>query len=265
MHALALAGCYVISLRPAGQHDALRRAAAVHGARLLALSPVRLVVRDDDDTRRALHDALACARVVFTSPSAVDAARAMQALHARRGQQWLAVGAGTAQALRRAGIADVVAPQRMDSDGLLALPALQDLAGVAVGLLTAPGGRGLLEPELQRRGARVRRADVYARVPIALSPRALAALRALHAPAWLALSSGDALEQVLAQVPAAAGMALRRARVAAASARLAELAHAHGFANVVVAASARPRDLITAMAVDASASMRGTVAAGPIA
>src|SRR3546814_11351261 len=37
----ALAGCYVISLRPVGGHAAIRRAAATPGARVLALSPWR--------------------------------------------------------------------------------------------------------------------------------------------------------------------------------------------------------------------------------
>ena len=263
-HALALAGCYVISLRPAAQHAALRRAAALHGARTLAFSPWRLALRDDDASRRALRAALSCSRVLFTSPNAVHAARRLQPLHARRGQQWLAVGEGTARALLRAGIRDVLAPERMDSDGLLALPPLQALDGTDVGLVTAPGGRGLLNPELRRRGARVHRADVYARVPIALSARALAALRALRSPAWLALSSGEALEQVIAQLPADAQTALRRTRVVAASARLADLARAHGFEAIVVAASARPRDLVAARVADASASMRGIAAAGPI-
>ncbi|MEG3193171.1 uroporphyrinogen-III synthase, partial [Lysobacter sp. D1-1-M9] len=46
---------YVISLRPRGQHDGLRRAAARHGAGLIALSPWRLQARDDDATRAMLR------------------------------------------------------------------------------------------------------------------------------------------------------------------------------------------------------------------
>src|SRR3546814_19390365 len=43
----ALAGCYVISLRPVGGHAAIRRAAATLGATVLALSPWQLALRDD--------------------------------------------------------------------------------------------------------------------------------------------------------------------------------------------------------------------------
>src|SRR3546814_12885773 len=46
-----------------------------------------------------------------------------------------------------------LAPQRMDSEGLLALEPLQQVSGLTIGLVTAPGGRGELQPALQRRGA----------------------------------------------------------------------------------------------------------------
>jgi uroporphyrinogen-III synthase len=121
----ALSGCYVISLRPVGGHAALRRAATAQGARLLALSPWRLAYRDDAATRDALHAALSATRVVFTSPAAVRAAEALQPLQLRDGQVYYAVGGGTARTLRRAGIAQVEAPARMDSEGLLALPGLR--------------------------------------------------------------------------------------------------------------------------------------------
>jgi uroporphyrinogen-III synthase len=249
----ALRGCYVLSLRPVAQHAPLRRAAAMHGARVLALSPWRLQALDDSASRESLRAALACSRIVFTSPAAVRSATQLQPLRARDGQQWFAVGAGTAAALRRAGIAGGIVPTRMDSDGLLALPGLQDVHGRDVGLVTAAGGREVIEPTLRQRGARVLRANVYARIATRPSPRAINDLRALHAPAWLMLSSGAALEQLLATLPADAITALRSAHVAAASARLAQLARSHGFRHIVTAASAMPRDLVDAAAQAACA------------
>lgn len=234
---------YVISLRPQGGHAALRRAARRHGAGLLALSPWRIQARDDPATRQVLRDALACPRVLFTSPAAVAAAQALQPLHAMPGQRWLAVGAGTAAALRRAGV-PASAPHRMDSEGLLAMPALQDVAGTEIGFVTAPDGRNLLLPTLQARGARVQRAEVYRREPVPLSPRALAALAALDRPACLLLSSAGALEQVLAQLPPAAATRFRDAGVVAASARLVDAARAAGFRTVVQAEGPRPAQLM---------------------
>lgn len=242
-----LAGCTVLSLRPVGGHAALRRAAAAEGARLLALSPWRLAMRGDPATRKSLQRSLAAPVVVFTSPAAVAGAAGLLPLRVPPGARWLAVGSGTLQALRRGG-AEAVAPDRMDTEGLLALPQLQTVAGQDVGLVTAPGGRGELAPELTRRGARVLRADVYERIPVPASARAIAALLELRGCAWLALSSGEALALVLAALPADARAALLRADVVAASERLAAIARGHGFRRAVVAASARPHDLVAAAA-----------------
>ena len=65
---------YVISLRPAGEHATLERAAAAHGLGLIALSPWRIVHRDDPAARTALAAALDAPVTVFTSPPAVAAA-----------------------------------------------------------------------------------------------------------------------------------------------------------------------------------------------
>jgi len=255
-----LAGCYVISLRPTGQHAAMRRAADRYGARVLALSPWRLRMHGDAVARAQLAAALECDCVLFTSPSAVRAAVALQPLRARDGQEWFAVGTATARALRRAGVAHVVAPSRMDSEGVLSLAALADPMR-RVGLVSAPGGRDLVETELGARGTPVVRADVYAREPIALSRHAVAKLAALDAPRWLALTSGAALECVLPPLPVAARARLLQSRVVASSDRLAALARAHGFADVTLGAGPRPRDLLASAAADASASMPG----GPFA
>ena len=240
-------GWYVISLRPQGEHAALRRAAAAHGARVIALSPWKLRLHTDDAARAALRVALDAPRVLFTSPAAVRAAAALLEFQPRPDQSWIAVGSGTARALRRAGVECVQSPARMDSEGLLQLPALQQLTGIDVGLVTAPEGRGLLAASLRERGARLLRADVYAREPIALSPSAMRKLRALRAPAFLALSSEGALRHVLAQAPVDLLAWLRAAPVAAASERLQRIAREAGFAEVELAEGPRPHQLLAAM------------------
>lgn len=246
---MPLAGCYVISLRPVGAHASLRRAAAAQGARVLALSPWRIETQSDATALRALRDALAADIVIATSPAAVRAGSTLSSLRRRRGQTWCAVGAGTAAALRRAGVDDVVAPSRMDSEGFLELDELHGVRGRDIGLLTAPGGRDVIAPTLRKRGAKLLRADVYRRVEITLSSGALARLRALRTKPWLALGSGEALQLALARLPPELAGKLRTADVAAASERLARVARHAGFrGRVVVAASARPRDLVGAVA-----------------
>lgn len=241
-------GWYVISLRPQGGHAALRRAAVTQGGGLIALSPWRIELRGDAKTAEDLRAALLATRVIFTSPQAVDAALALQTLVPTQGQYWIAVGSGTAAALRTAGIQSVTSPSRMDSEGLLALPVLGTVDGLRVGLVTAPGGRDFLLPALLQRGADVRRADVYARVPVSLSGAALRRIRALDAPAALALSSGGALRQLCADAPADVLDRLRRWPVVAASARLQQCAQEAGFTDVQVADGPLPEQMIAVMA-----------------
>lgn len=241
-------GWYVISLRPQGGHAPLRRAAAAQGGRLIALSPWRVTWRSDEQTHHTLTRALTAPRVLFTSPNAVRAAAALSPLVRRPGQTWIAVGSGTVAALRKAGIDEVDFPLRMDSEGLLALPALKDLQGTRIGLVTAPEGREILSSALRERDADVLRADVYAREPVALSIQALRKLRALDAPAALALSSGGALKQLLDSAPADLLQQLRKQPVVAASARLQQLARDTGFAEVDLAEGPLPTQLIAAMA-----------------
>lgn len=237
---------YVISLRPQGTHAALRLAAARHGAGLIALSPWKLVARDDADARDQLRDALQADVVLFTSPAAVRFAAAMQPLAMRAHQAWIATGSGTRQALGRHGIQAAIAPARMDSEGLLALPALSDLARRSVGLVTAPDGRGVLAPTLQARGARLRLAEIYLRQPLPVSATGLQRLRELEAPAWVALTSAGALRQVLQQLAADAQRTLLIHPAVAASARLVEAATDAGFARAVQAEGPRPAQLLSA-------------------
>lgn len=237
---------YVISLRPQGQHAGVRRAARRHGATLLALSPWRLQALDDPDAHSRLQRALHAEYVLFTSPAAVRFAHRLQSLKAAAGQTWLAVGSGTALALRRAGVTNVRAPVRMDSEGLLALRELQEVRGREIGLVTAPEGRDLLATTLTQRGAHLLRADVYRREPIALPVPALETLRAMSAPACLLLSSGGALAHVLERIPADLAPRLRETTVIAASARLMQQAQDTGFPNAVLAAGPRPAQMLSA-------------------
>jgi uroporphyrinogen-III synthase len=212
----------------------------------VALSTMRIVVRDDAMTRRKLREALAAPRVVFTSPNAVRAAASMAALRRKRSQTIFAIGAGTAAALRRAGIDDVHVPAHADSDALLAMDALQDIAGTHVGLVTAPGGRDRIEPGLRARRAQILRADVYAREPQPPTPRAFAALRAARGRWAIALSSGEALQTLVEHAPPDLKQKLLTARILAGSERLADQARALGFRDLRLAAGARPADLLAA-------------------
>lgn len=246
----------MVVLRPAATRGPLLHALRRAGATPVPLPALRLAPAAEPAVASAqLAAALAADRVVFTSPAAVRHARRLPDWRALPGERVIAVGRGTATALARAGVAGALVPGRSDSEGVLALPSLADLRGAAVGLVTAPGGRGLLAPALAARGARVHRADVYRRLPPRFDARhrqrVAALLAAPAAPRALLLTSLEALEHLLAGLGDDAARVLRGCTVVAASARLVAAARERGAIDVVQARSASPADLLDALSVRA--------------
>jgi len=232
---------HLISLRPQGQHANLRRAAARFGARTVAVSPWRLQTRTDAPIRSRLLHALNCDWQLFTSPAAVNAAAKLLSL--KQIQHAVAVGKGTARALRRQGVQQIQVPLRMDSEGVLALPLMADLQGKQVALITAPGGRGLIAEHICLRGGELWRVDVYERIALSLNTATLNRLQALIGPTVLALTSAQALHQVLAQLPDNLRTRWLQQPVVVASTRLAQLAKTTGFSQIHLAAGPLPAQL----------------------
>ncbi len=194
--------------------------------------------------RAALCAALSDELLVFTSPAAVRFAARLAPL--QTSADVLAVGQGTARALRRHGVKMPLVPRRQDSEGLLGHPLLATVRGRSVALIGAPGGRGLLRQELTARGARLRQVHVYQRVPARLDRRHFAALSRLPPSACVLLSSAEALLNLQQQLPPAALTRWLAATAVVSSERLAAAARAAGFTRVVRAASALSKDLLDA-------------------
>lgn len=251
----------VIVLRAAHDATTLRRAIQKHGAKALFLPALRLAPAADlDAARRELRIALRAPQIVFTSPAAVRFAAVLSPLRTKTTQRLYAVGEGTARALARRGL-DSVRPEpgAMHSEGLLALPDLSATHGVRggeVGLVTAPGGRGVIASGLRQRGVQVLRADVYRRLPPRFDRRHFAALRACPSPRALLLTSAEALHGTLAALPAELGTRLRESLVVASSPRLVDAARALGFDQTLRATSPMPQSLLAALAQHASDSIR---------
>ena len=236
-----LAGWTVVSLRPQNRHDAVRRAAAPYGVRVFSASPFRLHATGD---RAALDAALVCPIRIASSPEAVRFAAALRPL---RGSWW-AVGQGTARALRAAGATRVEIAEPQNADGLLALESLQNLRGKAVGLVTAPDGRGLMERELPARGARLQVAHVYVREPVRLAPARLQALAALGTRSALLVSSQSAFGQFWRQLDEKSRERWRGRPCVASSARLLQYLRQQGFRRLAQAESTHPSAMLRALA-----------------
>ena len=250
-----LAGACIAVTRPAGTGAAwARRIRELGGTPLLLPGSSLREALDAATAREALRNALACDIAIFTSPAAVRFARRLGPLRSRA--RVLAPGVGTLRALRRAGFPDAQAPPREDSEGLLALPTLQDVRGLRIGIIGAAGGRGLLDRELTACGAMVVPAHVYRRLPARLDRRHADALRhATRRPLYVLLSSAEALANILATLPVDAQRALLGGVAVASSARLARIARDAGFARVLHSGSARATDMLEAVVSDTPVSM----------
>jgi len=227
----------------------MRRSVEARGGRVVGLPGFALrAPADAAAARRALRKTRGADIVVFTSPIAVRFAWSLlPALRFSRRTQVCAIGAGSARALRRHGVSEPIVPDaRNDSEGLLDLGQLRRVRGLHVAVIGAPGGRDLLLRQLRRRGARVEHVGVYRRLPPRLTGRHFSALERAQAPLIALFSSADALTNLQASLPPALFARLLANECVCASARVAEAAHALGFAHVHVAAAAAPAAMLDA-------------------
>lgn len=162
-----LAGLKIIITRPREQAAALARHIEQAGG-VSVLFPLLEISPPAD--RQALRDAVlrlpGFDLAVFVSPNAVrygmEAIRTAGPLPPQL--KIATVGQGSARALRELGVAQVIAPQeRFDSEALLALPELQQMAGRRVAIFRGEGGRELLGDTLRERGAAVEYVACYRR------------------------------------------------------------------------------------------------------
>lgn len=129
-------------------------------------------------------------QVIFLSEHAVRIALGrLRAAGVLDGAEVLSVGARTAEVLEAAGVA-ATAPAEPTTEGLLALPALGDPRNRRILLVSGEGGRGLLQPALEARGADVVRYDCYRRLSVSRLDPAVLDCDAIIA------GSGDGLRQI---------------------------------------------------------------------
>jgi len=244
-----LAGVSVVVTRPAMTAGALRRRIRELGGNALSLPGIALRASTDPKAARAALAAASTADVVvFVSPAAVKFAYALRPrLRFARGASVCTIGAATAGALARRGVRDVLFPrERQDSDGLLGLVELQKLRGKRVAVIGAPGGRELLAQALRARRARVAEIHVYQRTVPRYTRTQLAALEQTSAPLLTLLTSAEALANLRAHLPLHLFARLAAGELIISSERLAEVARRSLFANVHIATSPSPRDLLKA-------------------
>jgi uroporphyrinogen-III synthase len=156
----------VVITRPVPQTERLSAALVMAGARVILFPTIEILPPADPAALDVVVDRLDSYDIaVFISPNAARAA--MMAIKARRtwpgALQAATIGRGGERELARHGVTDVIAPARFDSEGLLAMPAMQSVADKRVVIFRGDGGRELLGDTLRERGAVVEYVACYRR------------------------------------------------------------------------------------------------------
>ena len=188
-----LAGLGIVVTRPREQAVNLAQRIAALGGNpilfpLLEIEPV-------PDTR-ILHELIGRLAdfdlAIFISPNAVRFG--MAEIQSSTGMpdtlRIATIGQGSAQALRDAGVKEIIAPpNRSDSEALLAMPQLQNVRGWKIAIFRGDGGRELLGDTLIQRGATIEYVTCYLR----RKPTQDAASLLSGKPDAITLSSSEAL------------------------------------------------------------------------
>lgn len=156
-----------------------------------------------------------------------------------------AVGPGTAAVLQQHGL-DVDYPtERMSSEAMLALPALQDIRGKKALIVRGVGGREILAEGLLARGASVDYAELYQRSAPQYPAAYLQQQYRQQSPQAIIISSAEALDNLHALfAPLELWTALP---LAVSSERLADHARALGNVPVLVLAGASDAAIINGL------------------
>ena len=235
----SLAGKGIVVTRPVHQAAHLAGLIRAAGGNPLLFPMIEIVGIDDARPLLALIDRLdAFDWAIFVSPNAVS--RALNLINARRTVparlRFAAVGRGSVRELNQCGVPDVIAPARFDSEALLDLPQMQDVAGRRIVIFRGEGGRELLGDTLIARGASIEYAACYrrARPRIDAAPLLEAWARdELHA---VTITSSEGLHNLFALLGAAGQSQLRQTPLFVPHPRIAETARELGLATVVVTA-----------------------------
>ncbi len=147
------------------------------------------------------------------------------------GLNWLAVGPSSALPFKDLGIA-METPTGNHSEGLLGLPALQDMTGKKVLILRGMGGRELLADTLKARGAKVEYCQLYERQALSFAPGEIAALLSDKQIHYALITSGEMAQQLAEQLNNNAH--LLKLHLIVPSIRIQNIANSLGFAQVHV-------------------------------
>jgi len=237
----ALNGCNIVVTRPEQQARELAELIRAEEGRPIMFPALEIIEAQD---LRPLHRLIGRLEqfdlAIFISVNAVN--RAMSEIIARRELpeklKIAAIGEGSCKALQRFGVKQVIYPaSRFDSEALLELPQLRDVAGKRVVIFRGQGGRELLGETLEKRGARIEFVECYRRAKPDANPAPLKRLWAENKLHAVTVTSSDGLRNLFDMMDETGREMLKKTPLFVPHPRIAEAARGLGFVNPVVTAA----------------------------
>lgn len=243
-----LAGLSVLVTRPAEQAAALSESIQTARGRPVSFPAMEILGPKDKKAAKAqLADLHKVDLLVFISTNAVNYAFPLMPDDIPLDLQIAAVGRATASALDETGLEPTLVPNTsMDSEGLLALPELQDMQGKKVLIVRGNSGRETLRDVLIERGAQIEYVEVYRRQLPERNPANLIAN-------WeglvdvVTITSGQILNNLFSLLGESGADLLRTTPLVVVSERVAEQAAELGCEFIYIADSAMDAAIIKSL------------------
>lgn len=254
---LDLRGCTVVVTRPAHQAGNLCRLIEAAGGQVILFPVLAIAAPQDQQAVLAVLQRLAQFDLaVFISPNAVDYGLryAAQVGGLPTHLQIAAVGAGTARVLQSAGHPPTLVPEHdFNSEALLALDALQQVAGKKVVIFRGEGGREHLADTLRSRGAQVEYVQVYRREKPPVDRAVLFDAWARKSISAIVVTSNESLQNLFDLVGSEGQVYLRDTQLVLVSERAVELSRRLGIQRApIVAERAGDEAIVIALSMCAA-------------
>lgn len=161
---------------------------------------------------------------------------------------WYTVGRATANALAEFEITAEMPDQGFDSEALLALPGMQQIAGAKILILKGTGGRTLLREQLSVRGAIVEMLDLYQRNIVEYNSGQVLRILGTGLPDHILITSAQIFDHMHRTLEPCYDN-LMSVNLVTASERISDRARKLGYERVKTAAGAFDEAMLSALAV----------------
>ncbi|WOT04876.1 uroporphyrinogen-III synthase [Shewanella youngdeokensis] len=240
----------VLLTRPAGRNQLMEEALSVRNVAylttpLLHVSPTSNLNSLQIDS--TLHQADI---IIFISTNAVQFATAMINDQWPTTAQYFAVGNATYNALTALGITAEKAPEDcQQTEGLLSLPLLANVANKNIVIVRGVGGREDLAIELSQRKANLNYWEVYQRGCPAIAPSIIEQQWQTFGIDTIIITSGEILDNLVKTVPNELFAWLQSCHIIVPSSRVYKNAVAYGLKTVTNAKAANTTAMLAALSL----------------